>query len=554
MSTSSTVQGMELDPSPVHSADEEYCAKLGLSEDSPTTAVQAQAPSKRKAATASPMDLDAKLLVCELESGLQFMRSSVKSAAHQAKMSIAKKGAPEMAKILDILDEVGKTIANLISKKGKLVTQSVSPSTKKHKEEDRQTTAKPAMVDAATDTILTPSWWDSHETSEAKSSNRRRTARRNPKPGALLPAHALTTEAESGMDTDVDVRRGPGEVYSRTVEPPASTSKSNKPAEKNAKSLRQKSTYVANQIFSEGIDCQTSTGDGNWSTVLGRKAGSSGGGKKENFPSLPTPQQNQRKLPPLRSAAVLIKIPAATTYEETLKRVRNSGVDPAAFGATVRAMRKTKSGDLLVDLGKSAKSRSAAEPLRRALVDKLGDHAASVSNLGTMVELEVVDLDSVATKDEVLHAVVTALVDKYGADDHSVVGAVSSISVTSMWALRSGQQVAVVKVPRGLKLTEVTHVRVGWTSCRLRPRHPEATRCYRCHGFGHTADACKGPDLKDSCRRCGLPGHLEARCTAEVEQCVACDRAGFKRMPHRPGSGSCAARRAAEPWRATTRT
>ncbi|KAE9525643.1 hypothetical protein AGLY_014170, partial [Aphis glycines] len=179
----------------------------------------------------------------------------------------------------------------------------------------------------------------------------------------------------------------------------------------------------------------------------------------------------------------------------------------------------TRNGDLLVDLGKSAKSRSAAEPLRRALVDKLGDHAAAVSILRTMVELEVVDLDSVATKDEVLHAVVTALVDKHGADDHSIVGAVSSISVTSMWALRSGQQVAVVKVLRGLKLTEVTHVRVGWTSCRLRPRHPEATRCYRCHGFGHTADACKGPDLKDGCRRCGLLGHLEAGCTAEAEQC-----------------------------------
>lgn len=192
-----------------------------------------------------------------------------------------------------------------------------------------------------------------------------------------------------------------------------------------------------------------------------RKAGKAGGGEKDNFPSLPTPQQNPRKLSPLRSAAVLIKLSAGTSYEDALKRVRNSGVDPAVFSVTMRAMRKTKNGDLIVYLGKSAKSISAAEPLRRALVEKLGEHVSAVSNLGTLVEMEGVDIDSVATKDEVLKAIVKAFVDKYGADDHSIVGTVSAISVSSMWALRSGQQVAVVKIPRALKVTEVTHVRVG---------------------------------------------------------------------------------------------
>lgn len=64
--------------------------------------------------------------------------------------------------------------------------------------------------------------------------------------------------------------------------------------------------------------------------------------------------------------------------EDALKCERNSGVGPAAFGATARATRKTKNGSLSVDLIKPVKSRTAVETIRKALVEKLGEHVVSI--------------------------------------------------------------------------------------------------------------------------------------------------------------------------------
>ena len=124
-------------------------------------------------------------------------------------------------------------------------------------------------------------------------------------------------------------------------------------------------------------------------------------------------------------------------------------------------MRRTRSGDLLVDLGKGAKSRAAAEPLRCAIVEKLGDHVGSVSKLGSTIEMEVVDLDEVSTPGEVLTAVKDALLQSTAKDDRNAIEAMAEVRISSMWKLRSGQQVAVVKMPRGLYDKTMDHVKVG---------------------------------------------------------------------------------------------
>jgi len=276
-----------------------------------------------------------------------------------------------------------------------------------------------------------------------------------------------------------------------------------------------------------------------WATVTSRKAKRNTAtpqAPREDFPALSAPRQTARKLPPVRNSAVLIKVSQGSTYDETLMRVRCSGIDPKTFGATVRSIRKTRGGDLQVDLGRSAKSREAAEPIRKALTEKLGQQIGPASKLVTYVDMEVVNLDTVTTANKVLGAVRSALSKANGADNPTVALAVAEFKVTSIWDLKSGHWMASITMPRSLASKEVSHVKIGWKSCRFRPRRPEVVRCFRCHGFGHTTAKCSDPDLTEGCRRCGLSDHKEAGCTAK---CVACDRAGFKFLPHRPASSQC---------------
>jgi len=60
------------------------------------------------------------------------------------------------------------------------------------------------MVDASTDTILTPSWWDSDAVFEAKT-RRKRGARKTQVAGKTHElVQTRVTEVESAMDTDAE--------------------------------------------------------------------------------------------------------------------------------------------------------------------------------------------------------------------------------------------------------------------------------------------------------------------------------------------------------------
>ncbi|CAI6352109.1 unnamed protein product [Macrosiphum euphorbiae] len=96
--------------------------------------------------------------------------------------------------------------------------------------------------------------------------------------------------------------------------------------------------------------------------------------------------------------------------------------------------------------------------------------------------MEVIDLEPKG----VLAALESAFLASSNGDYTLVETAANDINVTSMWRLKNGQQVAKVSVPRDAKPTEVSRVRIGWTSFRLRICHPEATRCFKYHCFGHS--------------------------------------------------------------------
>jgi len=236
-----------------------------------------------------------------------------------------------------------------------------------------------------------------------------------------------------------------------------------------------------------------------------------------------------------RPAALLVKVSEGMTYADTLRAVRGTAIDFEAMGTHVTAMRKTLKGDLLVELTKGAKATAATSVIRDKLAESMT--GSVVTRLRHTAEVEITDLDEVATKEEVLTAIRKAIRDDQLPSENE-------ISITGLWATREGRQMATATVPIEISRT-LTFIRVGWTQCRVRPRRQEPAKCYQCHGFGHSTRQCTGPDLSHACRRCGENGHTQATCEKGEDHCVACDRMKAPRIPHKPGSGACAARRKA---------
>jgi hypothetical protein len=235
-----------------------------------------------------------------------------------------------------------------------------------------------------------------------------------------------------------------------------------------------------------------------------------------------------------RPAAVLVKVPEGRSYADTLRQVRGTELDFEGLGTHVTSIRKTLKGDLLVELTKGSKATAATSIIRDKLAETMV--GSVVTRLRHTAEVEITDLDEVTTREEVLAAILKTL----NADD---LPSVDEVKITGLWATRDGHQMATATVPISVSKT-LTTVRVGWTQCRVRPRRPEPARCYKCHGFGHSTRQCTGPDLSTACRRCGVSGHTQANCELS-DHCVACDRMKAPRVPHKPGSGACAARRSA---------
>lgn len=151
------------------------------------------------------------------------------------------------------------------------------------------------------------------------------------------------------------------------------------------------------------------------------------------------------------------------------------------------------------------------------------------------------DVDPTAKEGDILEAIRAAAAQCAPQAE----GEMALTTVTGLWLTRSGMQVAAVKIHKTL-LGKLDRLSIGWTIAKIRAKAPMPARCYKCHGFGHTRHTCTGPDLTSACRRCGERGHLEVKCTAGNNRCVACQREGHKSTEYRTGSAGCFARRHAQ--------
>lgn len=217
-----------------------------------------------------------------------------------------------------------------------------------------------------------------------------------------------------------------------------------------------------------------------------------------------TKRQIKRRLP----EAVAVKINNEMSYANVLRQLKTK-VDPDKMGLQVSGIRKTRAGEILIELKNGS---GKAEELRTNVAAALGD-GATVRTLDRTVSLVVKDLDGATEEAEVVSAI-SAVVEKPEAD---------AIKVR---ALRKGfgeTQVAVVTMSsRGAAaVLKAGRLRIGWVMCRVREKI-EVARCFRCLGFGHIARDCKGEDRTNMCRLCGTIGHRAKDCKQEP-CCVICN-------------------------------
>lgn len=113
----------------------------------------------------------------------------------------------------------------------------------------------------------------------------------------------------------------------------------------------------------------------------------------------------------------------------------------------------------------------------KASVKKVLGNDVEVRCLTHHALIEVKNLDSITTKEEICNALTKEL--EY----------IEELPITSIKSIRRGYgetQIAVISLPFELagKVTSARRVRIGWSDCSIRLK-VSLTKCFKCLGFGH---------------------------------------------------------------------
>ena len=211
--------------------------------------------------------------------------------------------------------------------------------------------------------------------------------------------------------------------------------------------------------------------------------------KKKSKPAPKKPERSKRA----RSEAVIIKPAEGVSYAAILKNL-NSRVNSEELEVRIVGIRETRTKDLLVEVKCTAENRGRLDSALRGAVGESG----SVRHLVPTTEVEILDVDPSVEEEEVAEAVRSYLREEPS----------SEVKVSLTRKPFRGTRKAFVRFEEAhaLTLLKVTHIKIGWVSCRVRKK-TEINRCYRCLGFEHMAADCRGPDRSRSCWRCGEEGH-----------------------------------------------
>lgn len=223
-------------------------------------------------------------------------------------------------------------------------------------------------------------------------------------------------------------------------------------------------------------------------------------------------------------------MPEGKSYSDILKVIKTQ-INPTQHGAKISGVRKTRTGDVLVELKEQKdKQGTLAQEIRKTLGEQV-----KVQDLVPKRIIQIRDLDCLTTEEEVREAIKTKEKD----------AEISKITISASNGREQRAAYVEIDEKTALKLIRASKLHIGWMNCRVRLRTP-LTRCFRCLGFGHLAAECKGPNRKDRCYRCGAEGHIAAGCKAKVK-CMLCVDLGLKgkEVRHDMAKGECEALRRA---------
>ncbi|GJQ67290.1 hypothetical protein Trydic_g8191 [Trypoxylus dichotomus] len=196
--------------------------------------------------------------------------------------------------------------------------------------------------------------------------------------------------------------------------------------------------------------------------------------------------------------------PKTCSLAEVLSEIRQR-VKPEETEVNINAVRKTKKGGILIELGRSSSNcKGFTNQLQEALREK-----ALVSTLQPKLKLEFRDLDCLTTVEEVTEAIRKALPNCE--TDPKVILTKANSRQLRMALVEINEHYA-------LELLKTARIKVGWVNSKIRKRL-EVTRCYRCFGYGHRQATCSEPDRRKEglCMGCGEKGHLKKNCTNKLD-------------------------------------
>ena len=157
-----------------------------------------------------------------------------------------------------------------------------------------------------------------------------------------------------------------------------------------------------------------------------------------------------------RLESLLIKPAEGKSYAEVLSDIKVK-INPADTGTDIRSIRLTKGGEILLDRGIETKDLQAFLDEVKTTLGKAG----VVKNLVPRVALELLDLDSTTTTEDVEEALKRELEGRNG-----------EMKVSISKPNRRGQVIAFVEMSEqvGNKLLENSRIKIGWINSKIRPR------------------------------------------------------------------------------------
>ena len=330
---------------------------------------------------------------------------------------------------------------------------------------------------------------------------------------------ALDEKAQDEMYFDVQDSQASGEdVCLQTPQAKRETS--------NSRNAKRDRTVVSSAETSPRDDATAKKPrkEEEWRTVTRKSARK----LPENESKNQANKEKKKRKPKAKTAAIIIRPKDGKTYAEVLDSLKKN-VKPEESKADIRSVRKTRAGDVLLELGVKTEDIGGFE---KALQEVLGT-SGDIKTRTARMSLEIRDLDELANADEIRASLTKELGE-----------ATEPRKVVVLGANSRGQKVAIVELgeSEAHKLLKTARIKIGWINCRIRER-TMVVRCFKCIGYGHVARDCSGPDRKNTCYKCGADNHKDKDCPAKSAAWVLCkdmDVTGAG-LAHFPGTKDCVA-------------